>query len=176
MRTSAYISLFASVTAAFIGSGCASNASTGGARPSGADASSVIDQCSLLTNAEVGVFAETTIASSAPSAVGCGYVPKGETLAVMGVDILKLEASSATEQLKLTHSGDLVAVKGVGDSAAYNVPPGNSGELGALMVVARGVAVRFDVIFVGVKPGSDKYNALLALASKAIGRLPWGAE
>lgn len=132
----------------------------------GSPATATDDDCRFFSLAEASAFGERDFVTREPSLLGCGYLEKGSSLSYLTVDAVSAKADARAH---FGAAADLVDVAGVGDSAAYNVTV--DGDVGSLVVQQGGKAVRFDVVFLGITPGTARFDALLVEAKRVAAML-----
>ncbi len=127
-----------------------------------------VDNCTLLTDAEVSALAGEALEATGDSPLGCGWVVPDETIADFTLNTFRSADSVEDRAADLAPSAEVVEMEGVGDSAVALVVDGSvnflvakQGDLGVVLVTT----------FLDVTPDSPELEAAGAIARTALANL-----
>ena len=132
------------------------------------------DNCSLVTSEEATSLAGYELEVGEDSAVGCGYIPPGSSVADLTVNtsILDGDAASAAAQ-GFPNAAEMIPVDVGEDTVAVTTP---EGEVVASIITASGQRiVELTVVFLGIDPGDQaRIEQAAGLAVTALSRWDGG--
>ena len=129
-----------------------------------------VDNCALLTAAEVTQFAGDELVVSEDTPLGCAYVEPGETMAQFTVQSYRGggDATAAAKAL-VANPTEITALGGVGDDA---VAVSTHGEVINWVIARKGnLFVVINQTFLLIEPSSAELGRSGELAATALGRL-----
>jgi hypothetical protein len=129
-----------------------------------------VDDCALLTAAEVTQFAGDELVISEDTPLGCAYVEPGETMAQFTVQSYRGggDATAAAKAL-IANPKEITELDGVGDDA---VAVSTHGEVINWVIAREGdLFVVINQTFLLIEPGPAELDRSGELAATALGRL-----
>ena len=140
----------------------------GGGVPDG-DSALEVDNCTLLTDAEVSGLADKQLAHTEDGGLGCAYVEPGEVLGEFSIRSYRQDGDAAAAAAKLAPSLQVIKMSGVGDDAV--ALSDSDGSVNFLIARKGNLFVELVMTFLDVTPDSPSLQKAGQLASTALGRL-----
>ena len=126
--------------------------------------------CSLFTQKEVAEIMGKAVKPGKESALGCGWIPKGETLSYLTV-FIKRDSRTAKKAVGAPRADfKVIDVSGVGDDAIAVVEK-SSKEVMDMYVHKGKYLVRLNMTFLEVPTTGRKFERLKKVVKKAVNRL-----
>jgi hypothetical protein len=126
--------------------------------------------CSLFTQKEVAEIMGKAAKPGEETALGCGWVPRGETLSYLTV-FIKADSRTAKKAVGTLQAGfKVIDVSGVGDDAVAVVEK-SSQEVTDMYVHKGKYLVRLNMPFLEFTATGKKFKKFRKIAQKAVNRL-----
>jgi hypothetical protein len=127
-----------------------------------------IDNCTLLTDAEVSSLAGYDLEATEDGPLGCAWVVPGEVVGDFSIRSFRSEQSAAEHGAELGPSAEMIELDGIGDDAvALSV----GGSVNFLVARDGDAFVELVMTFLDVTPDSPELERAGELANTALGRL-----
>ncbi|MBN2135823.1 MAG: hypothetical protein JW737_08845 [Acidobacteria bacterium] len=126
------------------------------------------DNCSLVTEAEVADVLGKPVKQGGDSALGCAYIPEGETLSYFTVLVREKEGTPEDTYKNASSRVKVEKLAGVGDDGAMVI---SEGFVSDVVIFSGDWAIRFNVTFADIELGSKKFERFKSVMKKAISRL-----
>ncbi|MCZ7537075.1 MAG: hypothetical protein M5T61_15010 [Acidimicrobiia bacterium] len=127
-----------------------------------------VDNCTLLTDAEVSALAGETLEATGDTPLGCGWVVPDETIADFTLNSFRSGDSVQDRAADLAPSAEVLEMDGVGDAAvalavdgSVNFVVAKQGDLGVVLVTT----------FLDITPDSPELEAAGEIARTALANL-----
>jgi hypothetical protein len=128
-----------------------------------------VDNCTLLTNAEVSDFAGKQLSAGEDSPLGCPYTAAGEVVADFSIRSYRQGGDAAAAAATLAPTLRVIELTSIGDEA---VALADSDDSVNFLIARKGnLFVELVMTFLDVTPDSPALQKAGQLASTALGRL-----